>query len=152
ALADRLAAEDPPAGVFSSDLVRARETAEIVAGRLGLPVRLDARLREVDVGEWSGLTLGEVEDRYPDGLRRRLEGGPGWELGETYEAMGERVLEALHEIAAEAHDGSVVVVTHGGAMRAVWFASGGDGRDRPHVGNCDVHRVHVESGTIAWID
>jgi broad specificity phosphatase PhoE len=151
-LADRLAADHPPAAIHSSDLVRARETAEIVADRLGLPVRVDARLREVDVGEWSGLTLAEVEERYPEGLRRRLEGGPGWERGETYEAMGERVLEALHEIAAEAHDGGALVVTHGGAMRAVWFASGGGDRDRPHVGNCDVHRVHVGSGTIAWID
>jgi probable phosphoglycerate mutase len=152
ALAERLAADEPPALVYSSDLARASGTAEIVAGRLELPVRLDPRLREVDVGEWSGLTTAEIEDRFPDGLRRRRAGGTGWERGETYEAMGERVLEALREIAAAAGDARVLVVTHGGAIRAVWFASGGGEADRPHVGNCDVHRVDVGSGTIRWID
>ena len=146
ALAERLAAR-PPDAIWSSDLVRASETAEIVGRRLGLPVSLDARLREVDVGEWSGLTAGEVEERYPDGLRRRLEGGTGWQRGERYEDMAGRVLAALHEIAAAA-SGRALVVTHGGCMRAVWGASGGSPAERPHVRNCDVHEVLVENGTI----
>jgi len=151
ALAERLAAE-PPEAIWSSDLARARETAEIVGRRVGLRVQVDPRLREVDVGEWSGLTLAEVEERYPGGLRRRLDGGTGWERGETYEAMAARVLAALAEIAAAAGTGPVLVVTHGGAMRAVWFASGGSDAGRPHVGNCQVYRVHVGSGTIRWLD
>jgi 2,3-bisphosphoglycerate-dependent phosphoglycerate mutase len=146
-LADRLAGE-PIEAIYSSDLARARETAAIVGARLALPVRTDARLREVDVGEWSGLTMGEIELRYPDAIRRRLEGGTGWEQGESYEQMGERVVAALHEIAA-AHGGPVLVVTHGGAMRAVWLASGGAPGDRPQVGNCDVHVIAVADGTIS---
>ena len=64
ALADALAGEDV-AAVYASDLSRARETAEIVAARLGRPVGVDARLREVDVGGWSGLTMAEIEARFP---------------------------------------------------------------------------------------
>src|SRR5262249_19821935 len=82
-------------GVGGSHLRGARETAEIAAARLGLPVALDPRLREVDVGEWSGLTSVEVEERYPDGYERRRAGRTGWVEGEEYGAMAERVIEAL---------------------------------------------------------
>jgi broad specificity phosphatase PhoE len=143
-LAERLA-EEPPVAIYSSDLARARATAEIVGARLGLAVVVDARLREVDVGEWSGLTMAEVEIAYPDGIRRRLDGGTGWEQGETYEAMGERVVTALQEIAA-AHDGRVLVVTHGGSVRAVLHAAGVPAAERPHVHNCAVHEVVLERG------
>jgi broad specificity phosphatase PhoE len=143
-LAERLA-EDPPEAIVSSDLGRARETAEIVGARLGLPVELDPRLREVDVGEWSGLTMAEIEVRYPEAMRRRLQGGTGWEEGETYEEMGARVLAALHEIASR-HTGRVLVVTHGGAMRAVWTAAGEAPDERPHFGNCHVHSLLAEGG------
>lgn len=151
ALAARLVS-DPPGAVYSSDLTRARETAEIVGRSLGLEPRLDPRLREVDVGEWSGLTLPEIEQRFPEGLARRLAGGAGWDEGESYEAMGERVLEALHAIAAAHPGGRVLVVTHGGPMRAVWLACGGSLETRPAVANCDVHRVAVENGTITRLD
>jgi broad specificity phosphatase PhoE len=150
ALAERLAAA-PPEAIWSSDLARARETAEIVGRRLGLPISVDARLREVDVGEWSGLTAGEVEERFPAGLRRRLEGGAGWEHGELYEEMAERVLAAIHEIAGRGPE-RVLVVSHGGCMRAVWLACGGSPAERPQVHNCDVHEVRVEDGTMRRID
>jgi broad specificity phosphatase PhoE len=141
-LAERLAAA-PPAAIYSSDLARARETAEIVGERLGLAVAVDPRLREVDVGDWSGLTMADVEARFPEALQRRLAGGIGWEHGETYEEMGERVLAALREIAA-VHDERVLVVTHGGSVRAVLHAAGVPAEERPHVRNCDVHEVVLE--------
>src|SRR6516165_6393394 len=83
--------------VVSSDLRRAAETAEIAGARLGLPVEVDARLREVDVGEWSGLTTSEVEARFPAGYKRRREGRTGWVEGEELGAMAERVVAALLE-------------------------------------------------------
>ncbi len=146
-----LLGRDPPEAIYSSDLVRARVTAEIVGARLRLPVSTDLRLREVDVGEWSGLTMAEIGLRYPDAVRRWLEGGTGWMNGETYEQMGERVIAALHEIAGH-HAGRILVVTHGGSMRAVWIASGGDPDGRPHVGNCHVHALVIEDGAIRRID
>lgn len=143
-LADQLALEAADA-LYSSDLERARETAEIVAARLSLPIRLDPRLREVDVGEWSGLTMKEVEERYPEGARRRAEGGTGWTDGEPREAMERRVLEVLNEIAA-AHPGqTVLVVTHGGALRAVWSACGEPRDPSPRFGNCSVEAISIDA-------
>jgi probable phosphoglycerate mutase len=138
--------------VFSSDLTRAQQTAQIVGERLGLEVALDRRLREVDVGEWSGLTSPEIELRYPDSFRRRRAGITGWELGETYEAMGMRVIEALQAIAAVHHRSRVLVVTHGGPMRAVWLAAGGELADWQPTSNCDVDEIAVESGGIRRLD
>jgi probable phosphoglycerate mutase len=151
ALGERLAG-DPPDAIVSSDLARARETAELVGRRLGLDVRLDARLREVDVGEWSGLTTPEIERLYPEGAQRRLRGETGWHRGESYEALGRRVLEALRAIAAEHPAGRVLVVTHGGAMRSIWLACGGELDAWRRSDNCDVDEVVIEDGEIRWID
>jgi broad specificity phosphatase PhoE len=150
-LAERLAL-DPPAAIVASDLARARETAELLAARLGLPVALEPRLREIDVGEWSGLTMAEVEERYPEGLQRRLDGGVGWEHGETYLELRARVVAALHDVAAADEGRAVVAVTHGGCIREALHAAGLRPEERPHVGNCSVHRVAVEAGTIRRID
>src|SRR5438552_14571693 len=118
ALADELAGE-PIVAIYASDLARARETAEIVGESVAAPVVLDKELREIDVGEWQGLTWPEVEERYPEGVRRWHERGHGWESGETYEALGERVGAALGRIAAEHPEGRVVIVAHGGTVRSV---------------------------------
>jgi 2,3-bisphosphoglycerate-dependent phosphoglycerate mutase len=151
ALARELAA-DPPSAVYASDLARSRETAVIVAAALGLAVTADARLREVDVGEWSGLLWSEIEERYPDGVARRLAGGTGWDGGEEYSAMGRRVVAALLEIAAAQDGGRVLVVTHGGPVVAAWLAAGGAFEERPAVSNCHVLPMRVEAGRIARID
>jgi 2,3-bisphosphoglycerate-dependent phosphoglycerate mutase len=138
--------------VYSSDLARARATAELVARPAGLTVRLDPRLREVDVGEWSGLTTAEAEARFPAGAERRRAGGLGWEHGETYEAMGARVEEALLEIAA-AHPGeAVLVVTHGGPVCAVRLSAGCTGEESHRVANCEVDSIVVREGLMRWLD
>jgi broad specificity phosphatase PhoE len=122
ALAARLAHIDLDA-VYSSDLQRARETAAVVAENQGLELQEDPDLREVDVGSWSGLTRAEAEERFPEGFARWEAGYPGWEDGETYEAMTDRVLAAVHRIAAENGDGKVLVVAHGGPIRAIHAAA-----------------------------
>jgi probable phosphoglycerate mutase len=122
ALAERLAGERLDA-VYTSPLHRASETAAIVAARLGLtPEPLDG-LREVDVGSWSGLTRTDVEERFPEGYRRWLDFGHGWDDGESYDELGERVLETLARVAARHPGGRILVVTHGGPMRAAEAAS-----------------------------
>jgi 2,3-bisphosphoglycerate-dependent phosphoglycerate mutase len=130
--------------IYTSDLARARQTAEIVAAELGVPVHVDARLREIDVGEWSGLTRVEIAERFPGATR--------WVNGETREAMSERVVAALLEIAAAHEGGHVLVVTHGGPLGAVWVAGGGLFEDGPRAGNCQVRKIRVEAGRIARID
>ena len=140
--------------VYSSDLPRAVATAEIVAGRLGLTVQVDPGLREVDVGEWSGLTWQEIEVRFPEGVERHRTRGYGWEQGESHEAMAERVLNALRRIAADHEGERVLVIVHGGGMRAV--AAHIDGLDLiahrreysdPAL-NCEVRVVVVEDGRL----
>jgi broad specificity phosphatase PhoE len=122
AQAAELAAElagEPIAAVYSSDLSRAHETARIVAGALDLAVIADPALREIDVGEWSGLTTPEVEARFPDGLRRHAAGGDGWEQGETHAALQQRVVEAVSAISARHEGETVLLVVHGGVIRAL---------------------------------
>ena len=109
--------------IYSSDLRRARETAEIVARSKGLEVHATPDLREVDVGSWSGLTRAEAEAQFPEGYARWLGGGEGWKDGETYEQMSERVVPAVQRIAALHDDRRVLVVAHGGSIRAVHAAA-----------------------------
>ena len=95
--------ETPFDAVYSSDLLRAHETAEIVAAPLGVPaVEVDRGLREVDVGDWSGPAHHELEGIDPEGFRRWQDGGKGWNGGESYEQMGERVVAAVVRIAERA--------------------------------------------------
>ena len=122
ALADRLAVTELDA-VYSSDLERARETAAIVAESHELSVRELSDLREVDVGSWSGLTRAEAEERYPNAFRRWTEGEEGWDDGETYEQLSERVVGALLTIAARHPRDRVLLVAHGGSIRAVHAAA-----------------------------
>lgn len=143
--------------VFTSPLRRARETAEIVAETLGLPVIEDEGLREVDVGEWQGLTRAEIEERYPDAFARWVAHGPGWERGETYEAMGERVLDALARIADGRAGERLLVVTHGGPVRAALARANGitqeEARRRTRViDNCGMASFAVEDGNLRAVD
>ena len=124
ALAGELAG-DGVAAIYASDLRRASETARIVGDRLGLTVTEVPALREIDVGSWSGLTRDEVRERFPDGYARWLAGEIGHD-GETREELTARVVPAVESI-ADAHPGQLVlVVTHGGAIRALRRHAAGD--------------------------
>jgi 2,3-bisphosphoglycerate-dependent phosphoglycerate mutase len=139
--------------VYSSDLLRARATAEAVASPRGLSIRTDPDLREVDVGSWSGVTREEAQVRFPGDYERWLAGGPGWRDGESYEAMSERVLHSVRRI-VEAHpDGRVLVVSHGGPIRAVHAAALGMDihayrRLRPVEPNARLSAVCAEDGRL----
>jgi broad specificity phosphatase PhoE len=122
ALAERLEHVDLDA-VYSSDLRRAVDTATAVARAQDLEVVELPELREVDVGSWSGLTRAEAEERFPKGVARWRGGFPGWDDGESYEEMAERVLGAVLGI-AQAHEGErVLLVSHGGPIRALHAAA-----------------------------
>jgi broad specificity phosphatase PhoE len=156
ALADLVAGEKIDA-IYTSPLSRAQETAEIVAARVGLePVALP-ELREVDTGSWSGLSRADVEARFPEGFARWRSGGSGWEDGETYEEMAERVIGALGTV-AEAHpDGRVLVISHGGPIRAIHAAAEGLAIDdyrrlRPVEPNARLSTVAVENGRLTRLD
>jgi broad specificity phosphatase PhoE len=155
-LASELRAESFIAA-YTSPLRRAHETAAIVAAELGLePVSYDA-LMEVDVGSWSGLTRDEVGQRFPEGYARWLEYGHGWDDGESYEELGDRVVSGLLEI-ARMHPGErVLAVTHGGPIRSALAAAEGvsfeEARRSIHViGNCTIVPVAVRDGKLEQVD
>lgn len=134
-LAEELTGEEFDA-IYSSDLARARETAEIVAKQLRLPVVLDPDLREKDWGNWEGLTSTE-----------RL----GIELvGESTEQHQKRILKALGRIAAKHPHGRVLVVTHGGSMRRVQTEALGFAL--PVVENCGGWGCAWENGAAVAVD
>lgn len=107
--------------VYSSDLQRALSTAHAVADRREIPVVRDARLREVFMGGWEGLTVKEIMAHYPMEWERRerdpLNGRPP--QGESIRDLAERVIPAIHEIAARHAPGPVLVVAHGLALATV---------------------------------
>jgi broad specificity phosphatase PhoE len=107
--------------VYASDLARAHHTAELVATHLGTDVAVEPRLRERRAGEWEGRTRAEIDHEWPG----YLESGrrpPGYEPDDSVLA---RVLAALETIAS-AHDGDVLVITHGGVVRVVERHLGGE--------------------------
>jgi probable phosphoglycerate mutase len=151
-------ARTPFTAVYSSDLRRASETAEIVAAQLGLPVHLDPRLREIDVGSWAGFTLAELEVRFPEAVARwKQTGEHAWEDGESYEDMFTRAREAIAAIAARNDGADVLVVSHGGPIRALKaLAAGaaypGDRRTVPRTDNCGVCVIAIEDGAVRGLD
>ena len=145
------------AAAYTSPLKRAHETAEIVCHRLGIDLRTSASLMEVDVGSWSGLTRGEIEARFPDGYRRWLDYGHGWDDGESYDELGERVVSGLLDIAARHPEELVLAVTHGGPIRSALAAAAGVpfGEARRSIAileNCAIVRVAVQNGVLEGVD
>jgi broad specificity phosphatase PhoE len=156
ALADLVGAEKIDA-VYTSPLSRARETAEIVAARAGLEAVALPELREVDTGSWSGLSRADVEARFPEGFARWRSGGSGWENGESYDEMAERVIGALRTIAENHPDGRVLVISHGGPIRAIHAAAEGLAikdyrRLKPVEPNARLSAVAVENGRLTRLD
>jgi broad specificity phosphatase PhoE len=144
--------------LYSSDLARARETAEIVAAKLGLEVRLDPRLRERGFGSWEGLTTTEIEERFADAHRRWLTGeGAGADDAEAFEDFSARVEDFLSD-ALRLHPGEeVLVISHGGSIRVIHALATGvdyvrDHRLIPGVPNCSVARYGARDGKLASLD
>ncbi len=110
-----------PAVLVSSDLVRARDTAQAVLDQGGGALRLDPRLRELYLGAWQGLTTGQARERFPEEHeawrtgRDVPRGG-----GETYRQAGARAAEAVQDVLADVPaGGALLAVTHGGTARAL---------------------------------
>jgi broad specificity phosphatase PhoE len=116
-LAERAAAHDFCA-LWSSPLLRARETADILARRLGLEPREDARLMETDAGDWTDRSFAEVQAEAPEQFAAFAAGDPGFAFpgGESFSDQEERVSEALAEV--ERGELPALVVCHGMVIRA----------------------------------
>jgi broad specificity phosphatase PhoE len=118
-LAERVA-DDGIVSLWSSDLIRARETAEIVGRRIGLRPRLDPRLREANRGRWEGRLFLEVERDEPELYGAWRQAGPTFRFpeGESLQDQLERVRAAVGEIHASG-ELPALVVCHGGSIRVI---------------------------------
>ena len=123
-VAERLAGENI-AALYASPLQRTRETAEILAARLDLPVGYRDDVIELDFGEWTGLTFDQVraDPRWPLWQScRSIAAIPG---GESMRQVQERVVGALFELRRSRAEGAVAIVSHGDVIRAaLLFALG----------------------------
>ena len=134
--------------IYSSDLQRACETAEIVAASLGLTVTPDARLREIHQGVWEGLLATDVEARYPNELAARRSdpiGGraPG---GESVAEVAARVWAAADDIARRHPLGPVIIISHGLALATLLCRTRGIGLERAR----ELIPENAKPETIEW--
>jgi broad specificity phosphatase PhoE len=133
------------ASLWSSDLSRARETAEIVGGRIGLDVRLDPRLREANRGRWEGRLFADVEREEPELYSAWMQAGKGWRFpgGESLLEQQRRVVASVEEIRSS-RELPALAVSHGGSIRALLCLTDPRGLDAFHtfrVPNVDVIRA-----------
>jgi alpha-ribazole phosphatase len=116
-----------PRAIWSSDLRRARETAEPIAEHFGMDYATSPGLREMNFGKWEGRTWREVEHQYPKDARAWAKLFPHHRPpgGESFLELQARVVDQLEQLAKYAGPGCTLVVTHAGFIRtAVAWALG----------------------------
>jgi broad specificity phosphatase PhoE len=128
--------------MISSDLVRASQTASILAEIWKLEPGLDPRLRELDVGDWTGLTRSQIACRAGEMLRRFDLGEPELRAGggESRHQLRVRVRTAVAEIAVRYPGKRIALVTHLGAVRALL-----PGSELPNAGWCRARARDLEA-------
>jgi broad specificity phosphatase PhoE len=131
ALGGAVAAEGMRA-LYTSQLRRARETAEIVGEALGLEPQVDPRLVESDRGRWEGRLIGEIEREEPEAWRAWLRAGPDFRFpgGESLGDHLRRVAAALDDVAAGPLP--ALVICHGGTIRCAFASRNHRGLDAFH--------------------
>lgn len=107
--------------IYSSDLLRSRQTAELLAEPLGLTVTLEPRLREIDLGAWEGMLSDAIESKYPQELAERAHDPLHARApqGESPLEVEERVIAAVTDIAEKYPDDSVLIVSHGVSLAVI---------------------------------
>jgi broad specificity phosphatase PhoE len=113
--------------LYSSDLPRARQTAELLSSSLCVGVHLEPCLREMNLGDWEGMCSDDIKAAYPRELEQRAHHpstapAPG---GESPSQVASRVIAAVNEIAQRHHDENILIVAHGISLAIITcFAQG----------------------------
>ena len=146
--------------IYSSDLTRARQTAEAIARTTGAPLHLDVALRERAFGAFEGLTFDEITERWPEQAVRWRKRDLDFSAdgGETIPAFYERCVSAVKRL-AQAHAGqTLVIVAHGGVMDCLYRAGSRLPLEAPRswtLGNATINRLlHSPEGltVVGWND
>jgi len=149
AQAERLAealVDEPLAAIYSSDLSRARQTAEAVAATRSLVIQFDPALRERAFGRFEGLSWQEIDEGYPEDAARWRRREPDFAVGggESLTVFSARCLGAARRTAA-AHPGqSIALVAHGGVLDCLYRAATRVALDAPRtwqLGNATINRL-----------
>lgn len=136
-------------GLYSSDLQRARQTAQPLTAVLDLPLLTETGLRERSFGVLEGLAIDTMAQTQPEAAaiwreRRLHDPLPG---GESLADFARRVLDSLH-LLAQRHDGNTLLaVTHGGVLNVVWQYAHGEPFDAPRsavIRNAGINRIRID--------
>lgn len=154
AVSVRLSKERKCVAVYSSDLKRAAETAQIIANKCDLPeVILDPALRERHLGDLQGLTLRDAAKLKPQAYQLFLSPKSDLEIpggGESLDQLHERCVSSLERIAKKHKGERVVVVTHGGVLRGLYQRAAPTRSINRKIHNTSVNVFHIsDSGD--WI-
>ena len=126
-LAQALAGRETPDVIYSSDLSRARDTAQALVDAIGAPLQLSTGLRERCFGDFQGMTFEQVTQSAPEAAERWRRRVPDWappgEGGESLLAFRERVTQTVLGLAAENIGKQIAVVTHGGVLDVLYRAA-----------------------------
>lgn len=158
-LAAALSAE-PIDAFYSSDLLRARETAEPAAQALGLPILLDPGLRERCFGAFEGHTYEQIEERWPDEALAWRRRDPAFAArgGETLTDFHARCIAAVLRLAATHAGQNIAVVAHGGVLDALYRTASRAGLQAPRtwqLANAAINRLLVADAglmLVGWND
>ncbi|MET3476947.1 histidine phosphatase family protein [Variovorax atrisoli] len=144
----RLASETAVRHIFSSDLMRAQQTAAPGAQQLALPVVTSAALREQFFGVVEGMRSDEIQSLHPRAWEEWLEFREDHAMpeGETAREFHARIIAALGSIAAAHRGQHLIVVTHGGVLDMVWRTARGlslSGPRRSEIPNAGFNRIRI---------
>src|SRR5262245_39558764 len=146
--------------IYSSDLVRVRQTAQPTADEMKKQVLLDQRLRERHYGVFQSITYVEAKERFPEDYARfkAKDLDFGFETGESLRAFNDRSLVVIDEIARKNSGRNVLVFTHGGVLECVYRHATGRGLTTPRdfeIPNAAINRIELNGRTWtvdAWAD
>ena len=159
-LGDALAGEAISA-IYTSDLLRARRTAQAVADATGAALVDEPGLRERAFGSFQGRTFAEVEAEHPEQARRWRQRDPDYapDGGESLRVLRERVVDTTHRLAARHPGELVLLVTHGGVLDVLYRAATRQDIQAPRtwqLGNAAINRLLWTHGhglsLVGWAD
>ena len=155
-LAKRMTGEKADA-VYVSDLLRARQTAEPIAGELSLQPVPESGLREQSFGRVDGMRVDDIQRDHPEAWAGwlRFEEDFAMPDGESTRAFHARVMESVQRVVAAHSDQRVVVVTHGGVLDMIYRTARSLGLNGPRqsdIPNAGFNRIRVRDGGIDILD
>ena len=153
--------DEPIDAIYSSDLQRALQTAQAVAGPRGMPIGLEPGLRERCYGIFEGLLYGELAQVHPHAYeqwqRRDLDARypSGVHQAETLREFSARSVDAIDRLAAAGNHRRIALFTHGGVLECAYRAATGTSIQQARdfeILNASINRLHWNAGQLRLVD